>query len=68
MVTFANVPFLYIQQASRSNAAGNANFQPASKDNQLKLEAGQSDLEHNICGLFPCMNIPTIASEYSRSD
>lgn len=39
MVTFANI-FLYIQQASRSKAAGNADFLPTS-NKQLKLEAGE---------------------------
>lgn len=65
MAAFANILFLYIQQTSQSNAAGNADFQPTSKGNQLKLEAGQLDLEQNVCGLFPYMNIPTIPSEYS---
>lgn len=38
------------------------------RTNNLKPEAEQADLEHNVCGLFLYMNITTIASEHSWMD
>lgn len=62
MVTFANI-FLYIQQASWSKAAGDADFQPAS-DKQLKLEAGEFwNRMHEAYS-----PIPTTAAEYLCPD